>query len=114
RTRGSRRTGPAPGRPLRPAPCRARWRRRRRTPRRRAAPPRSSPRLPQHGRQQRDGSLLVERLVAVAALGRLHAGRAPARTGTRADRLEGGLQEPPAAVEPAFHDPGPAGVAVVE
>src|SRR5436309_5020688 len=54
----------------------------------------SAPGPAEHGRKECDGAGLVERLVAVAALRRLHAGRAPVGTGALADRLERGLEEP--------------------
>src|SRR5438552_10509500 len=53
-----------------------------------------APGLPQHRGEQGHGSLLVQRLVAVAALGRLNAGRTPASAGTQTDRLERRLQQP--------------------
>ena len=59
-------------------------------------------------------SRLVERLVAVAALGRLHAARASAAARTLADRLEGGAQPPLGRTEPPLGDAGAARVAVVD
>ncbi|TML25620.1 MAG: hypothetical protein E6G35_11950, partial [Actinobacteria bacterium] len=56
---------------------------------------------------------LGQRVVAVAALGRLDAGRAAGLARARRDRLAGGPQPVPGSVVRALGEPGPAGVAVV-
>ena len=60
-----------------------------------------------------DGAGLVERLVAVAALGRVHARRAAVGALAGDDRLPGHPQPASGDVVAAFGEPGPAGVAVV-
>src|SRR5207247_8588438 len=74
----------------------------------------SAPGPAEHRGKEGDGPRLVERLVAVAALRRLHAGRAPVGTGALADRLQRGLQEHCGGTEPAFGDPRAARVPVVD
>ena len=76
----------------------------------RAQPQRS----PEDRRQQRRGALLVERLVAVAALGRLHARGAPARARTLLDGLERRREPALRRPEPALDDAGAARIAVVD
>ena len=58
--------------------------------------------LGQHGSEQRVGAALVQRLVAVAALGRLHARRAPGRALARGDRVAGRAEPGPRRGEPAL------------
>src|SRR6059036_989987 len=74
----------------------------------------SAPGPAEHGRKEGDGPGLVEWLVAVSALRRLHAGRAPVGTGALPDRLERGLQQPCGGTEAALRDPRPARVPVVD
>src|SRR5205823_12602708 len=54
----------------------------------------SPPGSAQHGRQDRHRALLVQRLVAVAALRRLHARGTALRTRALPDGLQRGFQEP--------------------
>ena len=64
--------------------------------------------------QQGDGAGLVERLVAVAALGRLHATGAPVDAPTRSDHPQGCGQVAVRCVVGELGDAGAAGVAVVD
>src|SRR6266550_2793829 len=68
----------------------------------------------QDGVEQADGSCLVERLVAVAALGRLDARRAARLALARRDRGPGGSQPRADLVVPPGGETGAAGVAVVD
>src|SRR4051812_8027197 len=64
--------------------------------------------------QQGDRSRLVERLVAVAALGRLHAARAPPGARTALDDSAGRLQVAATGGEAELGDPDAAREAVID
>src|SRR6187401_2663069 len=81
---------------------------------RRCATPSSSPAFPEDRGQQCGRALLVQRLVAVAALRRLDAGWAPPRARTLLDHLERRREPSVRRAIPALDDAGAAGVAVVD
>src|SRR5664280_2152379 len=68
----------------------------------------------QHGLQQPHRAILVQRSVAVPALGRLDAGRAPRLALAGRDGLAGGRQPLLAGGVPALGEPRAAGVPVVD
>src|ERR1035437_10138377 len=68
----------------------------------------------ENGRQQRDGSHLVQWFVAIAALGRLHARRAPFRALAGEDRVPCRGQPDPGRAEPSLGEPCASGMTVVE
>ena len=78
-----------------------------------AAMTRSFRRRPEEHVQESDRAGLVERVVAVAALRRLHARGAAVVAATRRDRLPGRPQPVGRGVEAALGEPGTARVAVV-
>ncbi|QDL75601.1 hypothetical protein DNK48_24880 [Streptomyces malaysiensis subsp. malaysiensis] len=67
----------------------------------------------EQGRQQTDGGLLVERVVAVAAFGRLDTGRTSRLALADGDRLAGGRQPAGGRVEGTFGEARAPGVPVV-
>src|SRR5664280_3890023 len=67
----------------------------------------------ENGRQQRDGSHLVQGFVAIAALGRLHARRAPFRALAGEDRVPRRGQPDPGRAEPSLGEPCASGMTVV-
>src|SRR5204863_6875457 len=79
-------------------------------------PPSTDARSPptEDGAQQRQGARLVEGLVAVAALGRLHAARAPPRARAALDHGASGLEMAVAGCAAEFGDPHAAREAVVD
>src|SRR6478735_5073629 len=64
--------------------------------------------------EERGGTGLVERVVLVAALGRLDAGRAAVLAGARRDRVAGGGEPGARRAEAALGEAGSARVAVVD
>ena len=68
---------------------------------------------PRQRPQQPHRSRLAQRLVPIAAFGRLHAGGAPALAGAGSHRIKGGRDPGGEALEAAVGKPGSAGVAVI-
>src|SRR5690242_14887013 len=89
-----------PARPASLTSCRSAWTR--------------PPSVPEDRLQQADGAGLVERLVEVAALGGLDAGRAAVGAVAGVEGLEGGVEVAVGGLVAQVGDAGAAGVAVVD